>query len=257
MLFGKEDILINNIAWMLRRLPVFGVFGDGQYRLQPIYVDDLAKLAVEQGPRPADATIDAIGPETFTYRELVRTIGQIIGKPRPIVSVPPRVGLCGRLGDRQDGRRRDRHPRGDRRPDADLLVPTRRPPARPVDRLAREHADTLGRSTPANWPAAATAQGPTGSCEAIPVAIRDAFFENKRHTNQNQKDNKIASTANSATPGGQTHASQPTPVRPAGPQVDPGNDPQHRRSGHGIDNDGPGEVGKVRLVVTAAGNATG
>ena len=49
VLFGKEDILINNIAWALRRLPVFGVFGDGKYRLQPIYVDDLAKLAVEQG----------------------------------------------------------------------------------------------------------------------------------------------------------------------------------------------------------------
>ena len=51
VLFGKEDILINNIAWCLRRLPVFGVFGDGQYRLQPIYVDDLARLAVEQGRR--------------------------------------------------------------------------------------------------------------------------------------------------------------------------------------------------------------
>ena len=47
VLFGKEDILINNIAWMLRRFPVFGVFGRGDYRMQPIYVDDLAQLAVE------------------------------------------------------------------------------------------------------------------------------------------------------------------------------------------------------------------
>ena len=45
VLFGKEDILINNIAWMLRHFPVFGVFGSGRYRLQPIYVDDLAQLA--------------------------------------------------------------------------------------------------------------------------------------------------------------------------------------------------------------------
>ena len=92
VLFGKEDILINNIAWMLRRLPVFGVFGDGQYQLQPIYVDDLAKLAVEEGAAAGSRTIDAIGPETFTYRELVQTIGQIIGKRRPIVSVPPALG---------------------------------------------------------------------------------------------------------------------------------------------------------------------
>jgi uncharacterized protein YbjT (DUF2867 family) len=92
VLFGKEDILINNIAWTLRRFPVFGVFGDGQYRLQPIYVDDLAKLAVEQGRRDANTIIDAIGPETFTYRGLVQQIGAIIGKNRPIVSVPPVIG---------------------------------------------------------------------------------------------------------------------------------------------------------------------
>ena len=84
VLFGKEDILINNIAWILRRLPVFGVFGDGRYRLQPIYVDDLAALAVEQGKRRESVLINAIGPETFTYRELVTRIGQLIGKPRPI-----------------------------------------------------------------------------------------------------------------------------------------------------------------------------
>ena len=94
VLFGKEDILINNIAWMLRQLPVFGVFGDGQYRLQPIHVDDLARLAVEQGRARENVIINAIGPETFTYRELVATIGEIIGKPRPIVSVPPGVGYA-------------------------------------------------------------------------------------------------------------------------------------------------------------------
>lgn len=98
VLFGKEDILINNIAWALRRLPVFGVFGDGGYRLQPIYVDDLAQLAVEQGQRRDNVIINAIGPETFTYRELVQTIGQIIGKSRAIISVPPVMGYAaGRL----------------------------------------------------------------------------------------------------------------------------------------------------------------
>ena len=91
VLFGKEDILINNIAWVLRHFPVFGVFGDGWYRLQPIYVDDLARLAVEQGQQADDVVIDAIGPETFTYRELVTTIGRLIGCARPVVPVPPMV----------------------------------------------------------------------------------------------------------------------------------------------------------------------
>lgn len=92
VLFGKEDILINNIAWTLRKLPVFGVFGNGQYRLQPIYVDDLADIAVQEGENRKNKIVNCIGPETFTYRELARTIGQFIGKKRPIVSVPPLFG---------------------------------------------------------------------------------------------------------------------------------------------------------------------
>lgn len=94
----KEDILINNIAWALRRLPVFGVFGDGNYRLQPIYVDGLAALAVEQGRRRENSIVQAIGPETFTYRQLVAAIAEAIGQRRPIVSVPPWFGFAvGRL----------------------------------------------------------------------------------------------------------------------------------------------------------------
>lgn len=98
VLFGLEDVLINNIAWMLRHLPVFGVFGDGRYRLQPIHVDDLARLAVEQGELRSNVVVNAIGPETFEYGNLVRQIGHIIGCRRPILSVPPWFGLLtGRL----------------------------------------------------------------------------------------------------------------------------------------------------------------
>jgi len=89
---GKEDVLINNIAWILRKFPVFGVFGDGNYRLQPIYIDDLAKSAVEQGRNRENTIIDAIGPETFTYKGLVQEIGKIIGKKKPIISIPPKIG---------------------------------------------------------------------------------------------------------------------------------------------------------------------
>jgi NADH dehydrogenase len=92
VLFGGRDILINNIAWILRRLPVFGVFGDGMYRLQPIHVDDLARLAVEQGSSSANTTIQAIGPETFTYRGLVRTLSAVLHVDRSIVPVSPQVG---------------------------------------------------------------------------------------------------------------------------------------------------------------------
>lgn len=97
VIFGKEEILFNNIAWMLRTFPVFGVFGDGNYRVQPVYVDDLAALAVEYGEKTGDFVINAVGPETFSYRELVRTIGNIIGRPRPVVSLPPYIGYLAGL----------------------------------------------------------------------------------------------------------------------------------------------------------------
>lgn len=94
VLFGREDILINNIAWALRRFPVFAVFGDGQYRLQPIYVEDLASLAAAEGNAVENRTIEAIGPETFTYEELVTAVGQSIGKSLRIIHVAPGVGYA-------------------------------------------------------------------------------------------------------------------------------------------------------------------
>ncbi len=94
VLFGDEDILINNMAWMVRKFPVFGTFGDGSYRLQPIYVEDFARLAVKCGTESVgNEVINAIGPETFSYKELIRTISRILlGKERPIFSMPDAIG---------------------------------------------------------------------------------------------------------------------------------------------------------------------
>lgn len=98
VLFGREDILVNNIAWALRRFPVFMVFGDGRYRLQPIFVEDLAALAVAEGRRDENRVINAIGPETFTYRGLVEAVAAAIGVTPRIVEVSPGVGYAaGRL----------------------------------------------------------------------------------------------------------------------------------------------------------------
>jgi uncharacterized protein YbjT (DUF2867 family) len=93
VLFGMEDVLINNIAWLLRRFPFFGQIGDGQYGIQPIYVDDLAALAVEAGKRDENLVWDAVGPDIFTFDDLVRLIGEKIGHPKPIIHLPPQVAL--------------------------------------------------------------------------------------------------------------------------------------------------------------------
>ena len=100
VLFGKEDVLINNIAWSLRHLLAVGVFGDGTYRVQPIYVDDLAAAAVTQACMDSDVIVNAIGPETFTYRELLGTVREKLGLKTPIIPVSPKLGLlaCRLLG---------------------------------------------------------------------------------------------------------------------------------------------------------------
>jgi NADH dehydrogenase len=91
VLFGREDILINNIAWSLRRFPIFALPGDGRYKLQPIYVDDLAGLMYEQGQQRENVVIDAVGPETFTFAELVQTIAASIGSRCRILPTPQRL----------------------------------------------------------------------------------------------------------------------------------------------------------------------
>lgn len=92
VLFGTEDVLINNIAWSLRHLPVFGVFGSGDYKLQPIYVDDFATVAVEKAVDEGNEVVNAIGPETFSYRELAEVIRCSLGLKRLIIGVPPELG---------------------------------------------------------------------------------------------------------------------------------------------------------------------
>jgi NADH dehydrogenase len=97
VIFGLEDILINNIAWLLRRFPVFAIPGDGSYRLQPIYVEDMAELAVAAGARTTNEVIDAVGPDIFTFKELVELLKCAVGSRARLLTVPPRVALwCAR-----------------------------------------------------------------------------------------------------------------------------------------------------------------
>jgi uncharacterized protein YbjT (DUF2867 family) len=89
LVFGPRDILVNNIAWILRRSPVFILPGDGSGRVQPVSAEDVAEIAVT-----AEGTVDAAGPEEYSFAELVRLVGAAIGCRRPLVHVPPRVALA-------------------------------------------------------------------------------------------------------------------------------------------------------------------
>jgi NADH dehydrogenase len=93
LVFGREDILVNNIAWLARKFPLLPIFGDGKYRVQPVYVGDLATIATEAAIDGAPQIADAIGPETYTYRELVEEIATALDRRVWLVSVPPSLGI--------------------------------------------------------------------------------------------------------------------------------------------------------------------
>jgi hypothetical protein len=93
VVFGLEDVLVNNIAWLLRRFPVFAVPGSGQQRLQPVYVDDVAAISVEVGQESANRVLDAAGPEIFTFEEMVRLIRDAVGSRALLFRTPQRVAF--------------------------------------------------------------------------------------------------------------------------------------------------------------------
>ena len=93
VIFGAEDILINNIAWLLRRFPVFVIPGTGDYRLQPIFVEDVARIAVEAGQGRENVIVDAVGPDIFTFDQLVRLIAEKVHSRARIVHLRPAWAL--------------------------------------------------------------------------------------------------------------------------------------------------------------------
>jgi NADH dehydrogenase len=147
ILFGGEGVLLNNIAWLLRRLPVFAVGGTGDYRVRPIHIDDLARLAREAGGQRRTVVLDAVGPERPTFAELVRWIRDAVGSRAriarvPGVLVPPMASLLGLV-------LRDVLLTGDEyRAMADGLADTEGPATGSVavSEWIDQHGDTLGRS---------------------------------------------------------------------------------------------------------------
>jgi len=88
ILFGGDGVLVNNIAWLLRHVPVFAVGGGGNYRIRGVHIDDLARLCVEAGSATGNTTTDAVGPERPTFREMVHAIRRAVGSRSVLVPVP-------------------------------------------------------------------------------------------------------------------------------------------------------------------------
>jgi NADH dehydrogenase len=98
LVFGQGDILINNIAWLLRKLPIFGIPGRGDYRLQPVAAEDVAEIATWAAEQSDNVTVDAAGPDIIYYSEMVESIAIAVGRhPRFVYMSPRRTLLASRL----------------------------------------------------------------------------------------------------------------------------------------------------------------
>ena len=97
VIFGLEDILINNIAWFVRWFPVFGIPGDGRYGIRPIYVEDMARLLAGAVEQETSAVQEAVGPETYTFEELVKLIAGQLGRRIRLVHLPVPVAYVSTL----------------------------------------------------------------------------------------------------------------------------------------------------------------
>src|SRR3989454_5699007 len=93
LIFGQEDILLNNIAWFLRRFRVFGIPGNGDYRVQPVFVEDVADLAVFAASQTENLVMDAVGPEIYTFDALVRALAEAVGSRARVVHLAPAVAI--------------------------------------------------------------------------------------------------------------------------------------------------------------------
>jgi nucleoside-diphosphate-sugar epimerase len=88
---GQRDVLANNIAWILRHVPLFALPGDGRYPVQPVHIDDVARICVEAAADDSDAIVDAAGPETLPFDRLVHAVRDAVGSRSPVLHVPPPV----------------------------------------------------------------------------------------------------------------------------------------------------------------------
>jgi NADH dehydrogenase len=145
--YGPGDILVNNLSWVLRRFPAFAIPGDGEYRLQPVHVEDVARIAIAAGRQPGDVDVDAAGPDVLTFNQFVRLLAAAVDRRPFLVNAPRFASLAGAwligLLVRDVMLTRDEVTELT----ASLLVSSRRPLGRiGLPAWAGAHGDELGRS---------------------------------------------------------------------------------------------------------------
>jgi uncharacterized protein YbjT (DUF2867 family) len=91
VMFGPDDAFLTTLVKMVRLLPVLPIFGSGETRLQPVYVEDVAEgvtRAMLNGPAPRPSCYEFGGPQIYTYEGLLRTVARTVGARPKLVPMP-------------------------------------------------------------------------------------------------------------------------------------------------------------------------
>ena len=104
LIFGKEDISINLFAENIKKLPIFPVFGNGRYRIQPVSVENVAEGFAKaiDCKEVFNKTFELVGPKKYEFNELLDAIGKTLGKKvwklhLPLFVIKPLIWLLGRF----------------------------------------------------------------------------------------------------------------------------------------------------------------
>ena len=90
VMFGPDDAFLTTVLKLLRRLPIYPMFGRGLTRLQPAYVEDVAEAIARalQGAQTQAITYECGGPRVYSYAELLRAVAHEAGLKPILIPIP-------------------------------------------------------------------------------------------------------------------------------------------------------------------------
>jgi uncharacterized protein YbjT (DUF2867 family) len=90
VMFGPDDAFLTTILTLLNQLPFFPMFGNGQMRLQPVYVEDVGQAIAKilQREQTGPNIFECGGPRVYSYQELLRVVANAAGIKPVLFPVP-------------------------------------------------------------------------------------------------------------------------------------------------------------------------
>jgi uncharacterized protein YbjT (DUF2867 family) len=96
VMFGPDDAFLTTMLELLRRLPIYPMFGRGLTRLQPAYVEDVAEAIgriMQQAEAPS-MIFEFGGPRVYSYEEILREVAHQAGVAPRLIPIPFAVWLA-------------------------------------------------------------------------------------------------------------------------------------------------------------------